>query len=56
MALALNLQDQKKDVGIGTIAHPPEIRALADAWEGVLEDVIETSDTAGSYNLPIRLI
>jgi hypothetical protein len=47
---------RSKNAGVGIIHVPPEICVLADALEGILGNADETGDTAGSYNLPIRLI
>ena len=47
---------RSKNAGVGIVSFPPEICVLADALEGILGNANETGDTAGSYNLPIRLI
>jgi hypothetical protein len=47
---------RSKNAGAGIVSFPPEICVLADALEGILGNANETGDTAGSYNLPIRLI
>ena len=45
-----------KNACVGIVSFPSEICVLADALEGILGNANKTGDTAGSYNLPIRLI